>query len=420
MARMVLAAVALLLLPSSAAAAAAACPPSVPSLVASGVAWNGSLWTVCQHSIPGGALQYIAEATAATIEIERSAEALYDSNPTWLNFTEDDVKNNVKDIMGNRLLERGNPTFAEIKASAPPLVMSSPDSIKGDPPTGTAHTFVSSRSSSEHVSFDVMGSDINGMGHPGMSQEMSKYHRSFGIFKDALDSNQQQEGLWGGFLPITTNYFKIKGAPAPQPGDACKNGTSTVPRPCKEKGHTFCPSDGRLNQCQSPPVATCPPCAPPPPGRACTKPCVHHPGSCCSCTGGEAPCPHDPSKCCKASPRATTVDDQHSATNSGGGGLEDDSDMTAGSDDGSAGGYIEMTVCPVADMQGNMEQAAFFRFQKTSANGTVLRTQYYDTFACVCIAHSSCQCPSLPLSRARAAKPPPACTHSHADCVALF
>ena len=116
MARMVLAAVALLLLPSSAAAAAAACPPSVPSLVASGVAWNGSLWTVCQHSIPGGALQYIAEATAATIEIERSAEALYDSNPTWLNFTEDDVKNNVKDIMGNRLLERGNPTFAEIKA----------------------------------------------------------------------------------------------------------------------------------------------------------------------------------------------------------------------------------------------------------------------------------------------------------------
>jgi len=85
--------------------------------------------------------------------------------------------------------------------------------------------------------------------------------------------------------------------------------------------------------------------------------------------------------------------------------------MTAGSDDGSAGGYIEMTVCPVADMQGNMEQAAFFRFQKTSANGTVLRTQYYDTFACVCIAHSSCQSHHLHS---------PAHTRTPTVCVALF
>jgi hypothetical protein len=41
-----------------------------------------------------------------------------------------------------------------------------------------------------------------------------------------------------------------------------------------------------------------------------------------------------------------------------------------------------MTACPVADMQGNMEQGVYFRFQKASANGTVLHTQYYDTFAC--------------------------------------
>ena len=67
-----------------------------------------------------------------------------------------DIKNSVKDLMGNHLLERGNPTFAEIRASAPPLVMSPPDSIKGDPPTGNAHTFVSSRGSSMHVSFDVV------------------------------------------------------------------------------------------------------------------------------------------------------------------------------------------------------------------------------------------------------------------------
>ena len=32
-------------------------------------------------------------------------------------------------------------------------------------------------------------------------------------------------------------------------------------------------------------------------------------------------------------------------------------------------------------MDGNTEQAAFFRFQKTATNGTVLKAQFYDTFA---------------------------------------
>jgi hypothetical protein len=135
------------------------CPPTAPSLVATGVHWNGSQWNVCQHSVPGGSLYFIGSRGSSgrtTIEIQRSAEALYTTNSTWLGFTEDAIKNSVKDLMGNRLLERGNPTFAEIRASAPPLVMSPPDSIKGDPPTGTAHTFVSSRSSSMHASFDVV------------------------------------------------------------------------------------------------------------------------------------------------------------------------------------------------------------------------------------------------------------------------
>ena len=203
------------------------------------------------------------------------------------------------------------------------------------------------------------------MGHPGMSQEMSKYHRSYGIYKDKLDQSQQKEGLWGGYLPITTTYFKIAGEPPPTNG-VCVNGTSTIPQPCKEKGHNFCPSDSRQNQCESPPVTRCPPCPPQAPGKACAKPCVHHPGACCSCSGGEAPCPHDPSKCCSPPPLA------HDGGRYG---------AAAAAATAVVGGYIEMTACPVADMQGNMEQGVYFRFQKTAPNATVVHTQYYDTFA---------------------------------------
>ena len=89
-------------------------------------------------------------------------------------------------------------TFAEIRAAAPPLVFSPPDALHGDPSHGNAHTFVGSRGSSTDVVFDVMGADILGEGHPGMGQTLSKYGRSFGIFKDKLIESQQREGLWGG------------------------------------------------------------------------------------------------------------------------------------------------------------------------------------------------------------------------------
>jgi hypothetical protein len=46
-----------------------------------------------------------------------------------------------------------------------------------------------------------------------------------------------------------------------------------------------------------------------------------------------------------------------------------------------AGGWIEYTVVPVADMDGSMEQDAYFRVQKVAPNGTVIRAQYYDNYA---------------------------------------
>ena len=46
-----------------------------------------------------------------------------------------------------------------------------------------------------------------------------------------------------------------------------------------------------------------------------------------------------------------------------------------------AGGWIEFTAAPVPDMQGSMEQDAYFRVQRIAENGTVLRAQYYLNYA---------------------------------------
>ena len=297
--------------------APAACPTNAPSVQASGVPWDGAFWTACDHTVPGGDVVFVEEVAAAgcTITVGRRAERLYrNESDCWLNYTKAQVQATVADVMGNALLARGNPSLAVMRRAIPPMVMSAPDSIKGDPPTGTAHTFVGSRGSVTNLAFvstespapqspppthfhgtsltdcfwlqDVHGADINGMGHPSMGSIPNKYKRTAATFKDKLDSSGQLEGLWGGYLPITSNYFKLAGPPAPPPA-------------------------------------------------VCHQHCHHSPKLCCD------PAPPD-----------------------------------AGDT-----GYIEMTVVPVADMEGNMEQAAWFRMQKTNANGTVLAARYFDTFA---------------------------------------
>ena len=183
------------------------CPAATPSLVASGVPWNGTTWSVCQRSAPGGDLLF-TPASGTPVTIARSAEALYGEG-TWLGLNVSDIKASPADLMGNKLLAQGNPTFAEIRAAAPPLVFSPPDALHGDPSHGNAHTFVGSRGSSTDVVFDVMGADILGEGHPGMGQTLSKYGRSFGIFKDKLIESQQREGLWGSYLPVVSIYYRM-------------------------------------------------------------------------------------------------------------------------------------------------------------------------------------------------------------------
>ena len=44
------------------------------------------------------------------------------------------------------------------------------------------------------------------------------------------------------------------------------------------------------------------------------------------------------------------------------------------------GGSIEFSAVPVADMQGNREQDAFFRLLKLDASGKVEDVRYYDTY----------------------------------------
>eukprot|EP01051_Picozoa_sp_SAG22_P021506 SAG22_NODE_4770_length_1168_cov_1.708138_2_plen_153_part_00 len=56
-----------------------------------------------------------------------------------------------------------------------------------------------------------------------------------------------------------------------------------TPQPCREAGHTFCPSDPTPGQCNDPPKKTCPPCQPGPAAKEATmilgrKLAMRHPG----------------------------------------------------------------------------------------------------------------------------------------------
>ena len=67
------------------------CPAATPSLVASGVPFNGTTWSVCQRPAPGGDLLFTPASGATPVTIARSAEALYGEG-TWLGLNVSDIK----------------------------------------------------------------------------------------------------------------------------------------------------------------------------------------------------------------------------------------------------------------------------------------------------------------------------------------
>jgi hypothetical protein len=89
-------------------------------------------------------------------------------------------------------------------------------------------------------------------------------------------------------------------------------------------------------------------------------------GSQCSrCSVPPSPCPGKPGHMfCSANPAPRQCDQPpcHWGNNSG-------------------SGWIEWTAVPVADMDGSQHQAVFFRVSKVDANGTVIDTRYFDTYA---------------------------------------
>ena len=100
--------------------------PKNTLLSATSVPWGNTTWTVCEHMVPGGDIYFFDNSRAAnTITMSRSAEQLFvDENTCYLNFTSDQIKGSSKDLLGNALIARGgDPSFQEIRAALPPLVL---------------------------------------------------------------------------------------------------------------------------------------------------------------------------------------------------------------------------------------------------------------------------------------------------------
>jgi hypothetical protein len=216
----------------SAAIAVAPCPAGM-TLMAEAVPWRGDTFTVCETAEPGGALHFLpgssattsrANAGGAPIVVSRTAKPLFNTTPTYANTSAAAVGNSSADVMGNALLARGvDPTLSELANVMRPLVLvggydfndpiqctthGEPTGCKAYAFDGGVHTFIGSRGSSADIVFDTLGSDVMSEGHPSMNGFIHKYGLSNAIFKDKLDPMVVLEGLWGGYLPIISYWYK--------------------------------------------------------------------------------------------------------------------------------------------------------------------------------------------------------------------
>ena len=193
--------------------------------MADAVPWHGDTYAVCEEAKPGGNLQFIpSSSTGVPITVSRTAVPLFNTRPTYANVSIAKIGNSSADVMGNALLARGvDPTLSELSNIMRPLVLvggydfndpiqcsahDQPSGCKAYSYDGGVHTFISSRGSSADIVFDTLASDVMSEGHPSMNQFIHKYGLSMAIFKDKLDPMVILEGLWGGFLPVFSYWYK--------------------------------------------------------------------------------------------------------------------------------------------------------------------------------------------------------------------
>lgn len=348
------------------AAASPACPRGT---VAVGASADG-VWTVCEVTlsadrltgalVPSGELRFLHATNGSMHIFHKTSEAMYGCGGRHANATDGCYLGldpgqqmqcaTCQDELFSRIGNYTDPSYEVVKAIWPPLVWDGgwdyadpahDGSWKGRPDQQigcgnvNGHTFVGSRSATQTPTFDSNGMDFNQYGFPGMSQFLTKYHRSTAVFKDRLSLYEQREGLWGGFLPVISLHFKISGPGSGPPAPTHINCTS-IPQPCpSHPGRTFCASNPASGQCDQPSHPPCPPCPPPPSSPV---------GAVGSAVGKQQ---------------------------------IDESLRT----EGASGGWIEFTACPVADMKGNQYQDVMFRVMKFNATGGIIDARYFDTYA---------------------------------------
>lgn len=190
--------------------------------------------------------------------------------------------------------------------------------------------------------------DARELGSPNMNQWPGKYGRSSATFKDALNSSDEREGLWGSHLPIITFQHTITGPPPNGPGATCGHcsghchNTSVEP----SGGCKYPCATGSNGQC-------CVPCHAATTCKSPCKPCQHHPQRCC-CPGGNK------------DDASTASMEQHD--------------------------WIEFVAVPVADMQGSPEQDVFVSFTWTSVGTDRLLHLLTSTRLCVSVPYKQDCC----------------------------
>ena len=211
---------------SIAAAATTECPTGA-TLLATFTA-EGSEWTACEDlQTPDGVITLVPATGAPPVLLPKSHHPYMPAPDSdyYLGIAKDVVAKSQRDELGEKLLQGGSPTWAEVEAAVPPIRRSGGGGAWCTNCDGL-RTFVGSRSSSTDATLSDLGHDCSWVGMPSVQSYvmnltiMHEGEPPFADFKQYVNTSAVADGLVGGVKPVVVLYFPlVNGSSRLQPGE---------------------------------------------------------------------------------------------------------------------------------------------------------------------------------------------------------
>jgi hypothetical protein len=171
-------------------------------------------WIACEDlQTPGGALVLVSSSRTEWFSKGYSPYGTdaHDSE-YYLGIPNATVASAATDVLGEKVLVGGEPTWAKVEKAAPPIRKSG--TIPGGWEFQTSdcdgmRTFVGSRDASVDFTFSDEAQDCSYNGSPSLSYAQNLHNKAVGEAPQDYNRSGIAEGMLGGWLPSAVFYFPV-------------------------------------------------------------------------------------------------------------------------------------------------------------------------------------------------------------------